>query len=138
MELPASPSAESADVATLRGFAKKASATVDLAQEVFDNLERIVRHYDDNEDISAPTITARNTLIRAEGRMINAHQRYEAAMDAHSSFLNARVEATRRLGASDRRGKAAVFCRQGGGACQPQVLEEEAAGTFGGLEGFCR
>jgi len=29
-------------------------------------------------------------------------------MDAHSSFLNARVEATRRLGASDNRGKAVV------------------------------
>ena len=28
-------------------------------------------------------------------------------MDAHSSFLNARIQATRRLGASDSRGKAA-------------------------------
>ena len=51
MELPAGPSAELADVAALRGFAEKASATVDLAQKAFDNLEGIVRHYDDSEDV---------------------------------------------------------------------------------------
>ena len=105
MELPTCPSAESADAVALKGFAEKASATVDLAQEVFDNLEGIARHYDDIEDVSTPTVTARNALIRAEGRLVNAHQRYGAAMYAHSPFLNARVEATRRLGASDNRGK---------------------------------
>ncbi len=45
--------------------------------------------------------------MRAKGRMINAQQRYGVALDAHSSFLSARVEATRRLGASDSRRKAA-------------------------------
>ena len=34
----------------------------------------------------------------AEGSLINAQHRYGAALDAHSSFLNARVEATRRIG----------------------------------------
>jgi hypothetical protein len=38
MELHAGPSAESADAAALRGFAEKASSTVDLAQEVFDSM----------------------------------------------------------------------------------------------------
>ena len=66
MEVHAGPSAEYADVAALKGLAEKASATVDLAQEVFDCLESIVRHYDDIEDVSAPAVTARNTLIRAE------------------------------------------------------------------------
>ena len=104
MELPACPSVESADAAVLRGFVEKASPTVDLAQEVFDGLEEVVRHYDNDEDVSAPAITARNALVRAEGRLINAQQRYGAALDAHSSFLHARVEATRRLGASDCQG----------------------------------
>ena len=40
--------------------------------------------------------------------MINVQHRYGASMIAHSSFLNARVEATRRTGASDSRGKAAT------------------------------
>ena len=80
MELHARPSAE-LDVSL-----QKASATIDLAQKVLDNLEGIVRHYDDNEDVSAPAVMARNALIRAEGRLVNAHQRYGAAMDAHSSF----------------------------------------------------
>jgi hypothetical protein len=72
IELPARPSAEFAEDAALRGFAEKASVTLDLAQEVFDNLEGIVRHYDDIEEVSAPAVTARNALIRAEGRLINA------------------------------------------------------------------
>ncbi len=72
MELPASPSAESANDASLRGFAEKVSNTFDLAHEVFDSLEGIVRHYDNDEDLSAPAVIARNALIEAEGRMINA------------------------------------------------------------------
>ena len=72
MEVSARPSAESADAAALRGFAEKASATIDLAREVFDSLESIERHYDDNEDVSAPAVTTRNALIRAERRMMNA------------------------------------------------------------------
>ena len=107
MELLAGPYAESANAAALRGFAEKASATVDLAQQVFDDLDEFVRHYDNDEDVSAPVVTARNALVRAEGRLFNAQDRYGAAMDAHSSFLTARVEATRRLGAPDNRGKAA-------------------------------
>ena len=99
MELPTGPSVETAE---------KASAIVDLAQEVFDNLEEVVRHYDNDEDVSVQTITARNALVRAEGRLINAQQRCGAALNAHSSFINASVEATRRLGASDSRGKTAL------------------------------
>jgi len=44
MELLAGRSAESANAATLIGFAEKVSSTVDLAQEVFE--EKIVCHYD--------------------------------------------------------------------------------------------
>ena len=106
MKIPAGPSAESADVAALRGFAEKASVTVDLAQDAVDSLERDVRLYDEQEDVTAPAITARNALIRAEGRLQNAQQRYGAALDAHSAFLTSRVEATRRIGAPDSRGKA--------------------------------
>ena len=47
MEIPAGPSAESADAAALRGFAEKASDAVDLAQDAVDSLERDVRHYDE-------------------------------------------------------------------------------------------
>ena len=72
MELHAGPSTQSVDAAALRVFAEKASNTVDLAQEVFDSLEGIVRHYDNDEDLLAPAITTRNALIKAEGRMINA------------------------------------------------------------------
>ena len=66
MELPAGPSAESADDAALRSFAEKAPATVDLAQEVFDSLEEVVRHYNNDEDVSAPAVMARNALVKAE------------------------------------------------------------------------
>ena len=87
MEVLVGPSLESADDAALRGFVEKASTTIDLAQEVFDNLESIVRHYDDNEGVSAPAVIARNGLIMAKGRMMNAQKRYGVALDAHSSFL---------------------------------------------------
>ena len=73
MELHGSPSAESSDDAALRGFAKKASNMVDLAQEVFDSLEEIVRVYDNDEDFTTPAVAARNARIRAEGRLVNAH-----------------------------------------------------------------
>ena len=69
----ARPSAKSADAVALKGFAKKLSSTIDLAQEVFDSLEGIVRHYDNEEDLPAPVVIARNALIGAEGRKINAH-----------------------------------------------------------------
>ena len=72
MKVSASPSAESANAAALGGFAEKVSATFDLAQEVFDSLESIVRHYDDNEDVLAPALTARNALIKAERCLMNA------------------------------------------------------------------
>ena len=72
MEMHACPSAEFANVAALRGFAEKASATIDLEREVFDSLDSIVRHYDDKEDVSAPAVTASYAIIRAEGRMRNA------------------------------------------------------------------
>ena len=72
MELPACPSAESSDAAALRGFAEKASNMVDLAHAVFDTLEGIVRVYDNEEDLTTPEVAARNTLIMAEGRLINA------------------------------------------------------------------
>ncbi len=51
-------------------------------------------------------MTARNALIRAEQRLFKAQERYGAALDAHSTFLNARVGAASRLGATDNRGKA--------------------------------
>ena len=41
-----------------------------------------------------------------EGCLLNAQQDYGAVLDAHSSFLDARVEAMRRIGVSDIRGKA--------------------------------
>ncbi len=47
MELPTAPSAESTDAAALRGFAKKATDVVDKAQVEFDNLDSIVRVYDE-------------------------------------------------------------------------------------------
>ena len=132
MELLAGPSAELANATALGGFAEKASAIVDLAQEVFDNLEGIVRHYDDIEDVSAPAVTVRNALIRAEGRMINAHQRYGAAMDAHSSFLNARVEAARRLGASDSREKAALVVDEEEELVNPKFMKRKLPETSEG------
>ena len=51
MKLTADPYAESSDAAALRGFAEKASNKVDLAQQVFDCLEGIVRVYDNDEDL---------------------------------------------------------------------------------------
>ena len=123
MELCVGPSAESANATALRGLGEKALATVELAQEVFDSLEGIVRHYDDSEDVSAPAVTARNALIKAEGRLINAQQRYGAALDAHSSFLTARVEATRRLGAPDSRGKAAAIVDEEDELVNPKFLK---------------
>ncbi len=72
MELVAGPSVESADAAALTGFVEKALVTIDLAQEVFDNQEGIVRHYDDNENVLAPVVIAKNALIKAKGRLINA------------------------------------------------------------------
>ena len=125
MELPAGPSAESADASALRGFDEKAPITFHLAQTVFDSLEGIVRHYDDDEDISAPAVTARNALTRTKGRMINAHQRDGAAMGAHSSFLNARVEAMRRLRASDNRGKAATDVDEEEELVNPKFLKRK-------------
>jgi hypothetical protein len=84
MEVHASPFAESSDAAALRGFIEKGSNTADLAQEVFDSLEGIVRVYDNKENFTTPAVAARNALVRAEGRLINAQERYGAALDAHS------------------------------------------------------
>ena len=44
-------------------------------------------------------------------------------MDAHTSFLNARVEATRRLGASDSRGKATVVVDEEEELANPKFLK---------------
>jgi ABC-type uncharacterized transport system substrate-binding protein len=72
MELHADPSAESSNAVDLRGFAKTTSNTVDLAQEVFDNVEGIVRVYDNEEDFTSPDVAKINALIKAKGRMISA------------------------------------------------------------------
>jgi hypothetical protein len=125
MELPASSSAELFGVAALVGFAEKASNTVDLAQEVFDNLEGIVRVYDNDEDFTTLAVAARNALIMAEGRLIIAQQRYGSPLDTHSSFLNSRVEATRRLGASDSRGKATADVDEEEGLVNPKFLKRK-------------
>jgi len=125
MELPASPSVESVNAAALRGFAEKASNTVDLAQVFFDNLEGIVRYYDNDDGLSAPAVIARNALITAERRMINAQQLYGAALDAHSSFLNARVEATRRIGASGSGGKATYVVDEEEELFNPKFLKRK-------------
>jgi hypothetical protein len=132
MEMPEGPSAESTNAAALRGFAEKASATVDLAEEVVDNLKGIVCHYDDNEDVLAPAVTARNALIRVEGRLINAQQRYGAALDAYSSFLTARVEVTRRFGASGSRGKAAAVADEEEELVNPKFLKRKLPEPFEG------
>jgi hypothetical protein len=72
MELPARPSAESIDAAALRGFAQKASDVVDKAHVEFDNLDVIVRVYDEQENYGAGAIAARNALMRAEHRLMVA------------------------------------------------------------------
>jgi len=136
MELHASPSAESSDAAALRGFAEKASNTVDLAQEVFDSLEGIVRTYDNEENFEAPAVASRNALIKAEGRLINARKRCGAAMDAHSSFLNARVEATRRLGASDSRGKVTIDIDEEEELVNPKLLKRKLPEPSEGWKDF--
>ncbi len=125
MKIPAGPSAESANAAALRGFAEKASFTVDLAQDAVDSLERDVCHYDEEEDVTATAVTARNALIRAKGRLMNAQQRYGAALDASSAFLTARVEATRRLGSSDSRGKAAAAADEEEELVNPKFLKRK-------------
>jgi len=96
-----------------------------LAQEVFDNLEGIVRVYDNEEDFTTPAVAARHALIRAEGRLINAQQSYGAALDAHSLFLNARFEATRRLGTSDSRGKATTDVDEEEELVDPKFLKRK-------------
>ncbi len=50
MELPASSSGESSDAAALGSFDEKASNTAGLEQECFENLDRIVRVYDNEEN----------------------------------------------------------------------------------------
>ncbi len=66
MELLVGPSAESSDVAALRGFAEQVSAIVEKAQEVFDNFDEIVRSFDAEEDFSAGAMATRNAIARAE------------------------------------------------------------------------
>ena len=61
----------------------------------------------------------------AEERLINALQRYGAALDAHSSFLNARVEATRIIGASESRGKATVTVDEKEELVNPTLLKKK-------------
>ncbi len=72
----------------------------------FDSFEKIARSFDAKDDFSAGAVVARNSIVRAEQRMMDARERLAIVLEARSSFLNARVVATRRLGASDSRGKA--------------------------------
>ncbi len=108
MELPASPSSESPDVAALRGFAEQASASVEKALEVLDSFEGIVRSFNAEEDFLVEAMATKNAIVRAEQRLIEARERLAIALDAHSSFLNARVAATMRIRAADKHGKPTI------------------------------
>jgi hypothetical protein len=57
-------------------------------------------------------MAARAAIIRAEKRQEDARERLAKALDAHSSFLQARIAASRRIGASDGRGKAATSAEE--------------------------
>ncbi len=96
MDLLAGTSAEYVDAAAVRGFTQKASKVVDKAQVELDNLDAIVRVYDEQENYAARAIAARNAPMRAEHRLMVAKERYVAALDMHSRFVNARVEASAR------------------------------------------
>jgi hypothetical protein len=56
---------------------------------------------------------------------MNAQQRYGAALDAHSAFLTARVEATRRIGAPDSRGKAPAAADEEEELVNPKFLKRK-------------
>ncbi len=125
IELPAGTPAESFDVAALRGFAQKASETVDSTKEAFDIIEVVVRVYEEMDNFTAPAIAARKALIKAEQRLFNAHARYGAAMDAHSTFVNARVGAASRLGATDNSRKATIVVDEEEELVIPKFLERK-------------
>ena len=57
--------------------------------------------------------------------MINAQQRNGATLDAHSSFLNTRVEATRRIRVSDNRGKATTDVDEEEELVNPKFLKRK-------------
>ncbi len=125
MELSAGSSAESIDVAALRGFAQKASDVDDKAQVEFDILDAIVRVYDEQKNYGAGAIAAKIALMRAEHRLMVAQERYVVALDTHSRFVSARVEASARSGHVDKRGKAAAAVDEEEELVNPKVLKRK-------------
>jgi hypothetical protein len=105
---------------------KKASVVVDKAQVEFDNLDAIVRVYDEQENYAAGAIAARNALMRTEHRLMVAHERYVAALNTHSRFVNARVEASvTSLVQADNRGKAAAAVDEEEDLVNPKFLKRK-------------
>ncbi len=125
MELLAGPSAESIDAAALKGFAQKALDVVDKTQVEFDNLDAIVRVYDEQENYGVGAIAAMNALLRAEHRLMVAHERCVAALDTHFRFVNARVEASSRSVQVDKRGKAAAAVDEEEELVNPKFLKRK-------------
>ena len=74
-------------------------------------MEETVRVFDVEEDFSPGAMAARTAIIRAKKHLAYARERLAPALEAHSSFYNARVAASRRLGAADR-GKSAAFAEE--------------------------
>ncbi len=98
---------------------------VDKAQVEFDNLDAIVRIYNEQEDYGAGAIVARNALMRAEHRLMVAQERYVAALDTHARIVNARVEASARSVQVDKRGKAAVTVDEEEELVNPKFLKRK-------------
>ncbi len=63
--------------------------------------------------------------MRAEHRLMVAHERYAAALDTHSRFVNARVEASARSVHVDKRGKAAATVDEEEELVNPKFLKRK-------------
>jgi len=66
MELPVRTLVEPSDVVALRGFGEKSSVEIDMAQEIFEGLEGIVRVFVLEDNFSPEAMAARADILRAE------------------------------------------------------------------------
>ncbi len=74
--------------------------------ELYESMEGIIAAFDREEDVSLGAASTRAAFSRAKKRLSDAQERLTTTFDNHSSFVNARIVASRPFEAADRRGKA--------------------------------
>jgi hypothetical protein len=79
-----------------------------MLTDVYESMEGMIAAVDRKEDVSPGASSTRVAFAKAEKCLSDARERLASALGIHSSFVNARIVASRPLGATDGRGKEAA------------------------------